>query len=373
MRTAQAFIVLATLLLSGCGLFREKEDPYVDLTKILPLDRPTIGQAIRLDVDGVGNKEWLVFYHIDLVGGNPGGSPTSAAVYRPQSVKDTRMPPYLVPALLWLPNQGYLCLFTCEASMEELISAGPNLQELVIRDKRGTDTVGVAIFRWSAELQPEGAPGEELAIGGFVPLGHFRGDFIQAAKDSVTVVRKHYDRSNLATREIYLPEAGRYYQQEVQNVDGPPSQLRSPQEAEIVFAPGPPENPAEVKLPEKLVLAFYQNYRNLSEIESYFTEAAWTKLGRRCSENACGCASKYEDVSRVMVKQLAYESELKKTTQVVAQIVCMRNDNTPDPLSTVTWQVQRQDASTWRLADVVPGGEGYLCPRAGCPPFGGGE
>ena len=372
MKRAQAILmlimVLLTLFLSGCDLFRKKEKPEVDLTVIFPDDLPTVGQAKRLNVDGVGNKEWLVFYHIDLVGGNLAGSPISAAVYRPVPVKDKRIPPHLIPALLWLPNQGYVCLFTCEATMEEVISEGPTLEELVIRDKRGNDTVGVAIFRWDEQLEFERGSEEDPGTGGFVPLGHFRGDTVLVVRDNVTVIRKNFDRSDLAAREIYIPQSGHYYQKEVRHVDAPPSKLRPPQEAEIVFALGPPEQPSDVKLPEKLVLAFYQSFRNLDTIESYFTKDAWTKIGRRCLENMCGCTSKYEDVSRVMVKQIAYEADLKKTTRVVAQVVCVNNRDQTDPINTVTWSLRKEPDSTWRLSDMVLGGDSYLCPRAGCPP-----
>lgn len=371
-RVLLILLVLSALFLGGCNMFRKKEEPDVDLTEIFPGDLPTIGQAKRLNVDGIGTKEWLVFYHIDLVGGNYGGSPTAAAVYRPVSEEDKRVPPHLVPALIWLPNQGYVCLFSCQASMEEMIGEGPDRKELVIRDNRGGDTVGVAIFRWNEYLRSEHGLEGDPVFGGFVPLGHFRGDLINVEPDKVTVIHKYYDRSDLASREIYTPESGRYYQQEVQHVDDPPGQLRSPQEAEVVFALGPPERPAEVKLPEKLVLAFYQNFRNLEEIKSYFAPDAWARLGQRCPANVCGCASKHEDVSRVMVKQIAYETDLKKTSRVVAQVVCINKNKNIDPIDTVTWSLRKEPDSTWRLSDIVPGGDGYLCPRGGCPPMGGG-
>jgi hypothetical protein len=73
-----------------------------------------------------------------------------------------------------------------------------------------------------------------------------------------------------------------------------------------------------------------------------------------------------------MVKQIAYESNLKKNTKVVAQVICIGKGNKPDPIGTVTWHLQQQPESFWRLSDVTPGGDRYLCPRTGCPPLGGG-
>lgn len=363
--------ILLTLLLTSCGLFRKEEHPEVDLTGIFPDELPAIGRAVRLDVDGVGDKEWLVFYHIDLVEGYPSGSPTTAAVYRPVPVRDKRLPPHLVPALLWLPNQGYLCLYACEAKMEDVISGEPNGKELVIRDKRGSDTVGVAIFRWNPDLVVESNP--DSGSGGFVPLGHFRADSIVVEKDRVTVIHRHHDRSDLASREIYAPAFGRYYVQEVRHVDDPPAQLGSPQEADIVFALGPPKKPAEVKQPEKLVLAFYQNFRNLAEVSTYFRREDWLRVNGLCQDTVCGCVSRRDDLSRVLVKQIAYETALSKTTNVVVQVVCIKQNNQPDPMTTLTWSLNKEPDNTWRLYDVVPGGEGYLCPRSGCPVVGAGE
>jgi hypothetical protein len=122
-----------------------------------------------------------------------------------------------------------------------------------------------------------------------------------------------------------------------------------------------------------LVLAFYQNFRDLNEIETYFRPEDWSRIGGRCPENRCGCASRHEDVSRVMVKQIAYEADLTETSQVVVQVVCVNRNGKADPIHTVTWSVHREPDSTWRLVDVAPGGDSYLCPRSGCPVVGGGE
>lgn len=376
MRETRASIILLALcavFLSGCDLFRPQDRPEVDLTEIFPTDLQAVGQAERLNVDGEGMKEWLVFYRVDLLASDQESSPVIGAVYWPVSDNDARVPPYLVPALLWQPSLGYLCLYTCEADMEDVISGGPRGEELVIRDKLGEDTVGVAMFRWKAEPKTAVGPEEELAIGRFEPLGHFRGDSIAVKKDQVIVIHKHHDRSDLASQEVYVPKDGHYYTQAVRDVDGPSGQLGSPQEAEIIFASGPPAKPAEVKLPEKLVLAFYQNFRDLNEIEKYFDQEAWSRMGGRCPEKKCGCASRHEDVSRVMVKQIAYEADLTETSQVVVQVVCVNRNGKADPISTVTWSVHRKPDSTWRLVDVVSGGDSYLCPRSGCPSVGGGE
>lgn len=361
--------VLFTLSLSGCGLLGPQEKPEVDLTEIFPRDLPSIGQVRRLNVDGGAKSEWLVFYHVDLVEDNLEGSPTIAAVYRPVTDQDSRVPPRLIPALLWLPRQGYLCLHTCEAEMRDVISGDPKGDELLILDKHGDETVGAAIFRWQKDLVAK----EGQVPGGFVPLGHFRADSINVEKDKVTVIRKQHDRSDLATREIYEPESGRYYFKEARHVDDPQGRLRSPQEAEIIFASGLPEKPGQVKLPEKLVLAFYQNFSNLDETKSYVTPAAWERMGQGCPENVCGCSSKQEDVSRVMIKQIAYEAELRQTTNVVVQVICVNKNGQSEARRTLTWSLIRRADGTWLLTGVAPGGDEYLCPPFGCHQLRAGE
>jgi hypothetical protein len=206
-----------------------------------------------------------------------------------------------------------------------------------------------------------------------VPLGSFRGDLVSVGLDQVTVIYRHNDRSDLASREIYRPINGRYYRQVVRDVDDFPGGLLSPSEAEIIFATGAPENPLEVKVPEKLVLSFYNNYNNATEVQKYFTPEAWIRFGQECANGACGCNFRREDVSRVMVKQLGYEADLKPFVTVIAQVVCVDSGGNSDLRNTVAWTLERQTDSTWRLHNVLPGGEEYLCPITGCGRIGGGE
>jgi hypothetical protein len=362
-------LLLLALALSGCGVLTQRDRPEVDLGEIFPAHLPSIGQPQRLDVDGNGEKEWLVFYHVDQVQDNKQNSPVTAAVYRPVDDRDSRLPPHLVPALLWLPGQAYPCFFTCEAEMRDVIRTDSPGKELVIQDKRDKKTVGVAIFRWRGDLLLEG----KTEPGGFVPLGHFRGDSITIEQDKIEVTRRHNDRSDLAVQETYVPIAGRYYVQEVKHVDDAPSQPLLPQKAEVVFADGPPKKPIEVKLPEKLVLSFYQNFDDRNEIESYVTPAAWKSVVQDCPENVCGCASRREGVSHVMVKQIAYPSDLGPTTQVVVQVICVNKSGHPEPSTTLTWGLNRQLDNTWLLADVFRGGDEYLCPPRDCRLLGARE
>lgn len=355
-------LVFLSLSLGACGPLGQQDRSEVNLTDIFPQDLPAVGQAKRLDVDGDGTREWLVFYHIDLVKDNLEGSPIAAAVYRPVNNSDSRLPPRIVPTLLWLPSQGYLCLHSCKAEMQDVISGEPQGKELLIRDKRGDDTVGLAIFRWQDGLATTNDP----EPGTFISLGHFRADAIEIEKDKVLLTHGLGYRSDLATREVYVPQAGHYYRKPVSADDGLEIQLRPPQEAEIVFALGPLKDPASVKLPEKLVMAFYQNFKDLDEITKYVTSFARGKVANGCPPGVCGCTSRWKDVSQVQVKQIAYETVDKPTVSVVVQVRCVRKGGRADPLGTVTWTAQRQNNGTWRLTDVLAGGGEYLCGSLGC-------
>ena len=356
-------LTLFALSLSACDVVDERDKPEVDLSDIFPKDLPSTGQAKRVNVDGKGESEWLVFYHIDLFEDDLEGSPTAAAMYRPVDNPDKRLPPYLVPTLLWLPKQGYVCLYTCEAELQDVMSGESNQgKELIVWDKRGNDRVGLAIFGWQKDRPTE----DNLGIGGFVPLGHFRADEIEVKQDEVTLVRALDYRSDIAMREVYVPQGGRYYLEPMGGADGL-ARLLSPQEAEIVFAPGSLQDPANVKLPEKLVLAFYKNFENRAEIANYVDGPFKGEIADGCPPGVCGCVSQWKDVVRVQVKQIAYERASEPTASIVVQVRCLRKgDRADDPLETVTWRAQEQGNGTWRLTDVTLGGDVILCGSLDC-------
>jgi hypothetical protein len=226
---------------------------------------------------------------------------------------------------------------------------------LVIRDRQGEVTAGAAIFRWHPELVVETCAGCEPVSGGFVPLGHFRGYSVTVQLDQVRVQRRHYDRSDLATLEIYEPRQGNYYVEAAQGVDDPNAQRQPPEWAYIIFALGLPENPAEVKQPEKLVLSYYLNYERAEEVSGYFTEADWAIIEGRCGNTVCGCTTPRNDLRRVMVKQIAYETDAVETPRVSARVLCIHNNGNPDPINDVIWLLQQKADSTWRVLDVSGG------------------
>jgi hypothetical protein len=369
-------LFLFALVATACGGSSDQQEPVIDLNEMFPSNFSIVNNTVwRFDVNLDGLKEWLVLYQ-DLSVTNFEGSPTIAAVYRPVSDQDARTAPSIVPALLWLPSQGYICFGTCEPGLWDAITETPG-PELVFLDKRGGATVGAAFFHWQNDLvkksnescMPPWDPFRAACVpDGFVPLGHFRADSVMVdpqIADRVVLTYKHNDRSDLAAQEIYVPKGGRYYRQEARTVYDARADVRSPDEAEVIFASGPPEDPTQAKLPEKLVLSFYRNYTNAAEIQRYFTSQAWLRTGQDCANGICGCNFARNDVRRVMVKQIAYESDFTKTTQVVAQVICIHNNGQRDSLEDRVWTLTRQADETWRLVDVAEGGGELLCPRAG--------
>lgn len=371
MRRSQIFLiplVLLILFLIGCETNEEPLRPEIGLDEVLPPQLPIIGNTLwRFDVNRDGKDEWLALYHIDMIAASQSGQPTIGALYRPAVDQDVHMPPSFVPALLWLPSQGYLCLHNCQPELWNVITsdAAPELVILdtVCDETACPNTVGAAIFRWEDGLEkgshencsPGWNPFRAACVpGGFVPVGHFRADSVEISPevpDRVIITHRHNDRSDLATREIYSPRAGRYYDQEVRHVYEPQAQLHPPDEAEVIFASGPPKEPTRAKLPEKLVMSFYRNYNNVQEIASYFTVEGWQRIGQNCADGRCGCVSTRDDVSRVMVKRITYEGEFKKQVEVMVDVICV-TDGGLDLKQTVVWELERQPDETWRLSNA---------------------
>ena len=365
-------LLLFFLLLSGCDRSNGGADSQVDLTKLLP-ENSAVGSPKRLDVDEDGIADWLIFYRLSPDVANPQARPIATAVYRSVADQDERLPPQLVPELVLLPNRLSLCQHTCEAAMEDVISAGPTRKELVIRDRRDTVVVGVSIFGWQEDSEKMRASGGDTPGGQFVPLGHFRADSVAVnpdQPDQVATTTLRHDRGKLAIREIYRPQSGHYYRQEMRRDYEYSGQILPPDERFIIFAAGLPADPVEVKFPEQLVLAFYLNFGNVTETQRYFTAEAWGRLGQDCPDNRCGCSSNRADVSRVMVTGIANGPDLKETTRVLAEVICVTKDGIRDPHRKVLWMLQRQDqdpltlslmgaklqyipAPTWLLSDAV--------------------
>jgi len=356
MRRAHILVAVWVLFVAfstGCDIVREPKNIVVDLNDVFP-DDLDIDHIANINMDGDKMNEWLVFYHLDLV--QEGESPTAAILYRPLRFADKRIPPCLVPDLLWLPEQGYICLYKCKHELKDVITQDSPGEELVIYDKRDKDIVGAAIFRWNKDLEEnkiiiEGA----REHGGFVPLGHFRADAVKVEPDQVILTYRHNDRSNLATQVTYMPEHGQYYRGVVKTVYDTLDDLVDFRRAELVLFPAPPKDPVQVKQPEKLVMAFYHHFRDDPEtLQAFFTESGWTNMQDGGMAEACGCESELKDVKRILVQRIAYGDQDSQETQVLIHIRCENKDEKLEKEAYFAWTVEQQPDSTWRLSTAAP-------------------
>ncbi len=353
MRRAHILVVVWVLFLTfpiGCDIVREPKNIAVDLNDVFP-DDLAVDRIERIDVDGDKMNEWLVFYHLDLV--QEGESPTAAIIYRLVRFEDKRIPPCLVPDLLWLPKQGYICLYKCEHKLQDVIQAWPG-KELIIYDRRDKDTVGAAIFRWDGHLV-EGKVniGGQNEQGGFAPLGHFRADAVELKLDQAILTHRHNDRSNLATQVTYRPTAGTYYKHPVETVYDTLDDLVDFHRAELVLLPTPPKDPAQVKQPEKLVMAFYHHFKDPNTLRAFFTDQSWTNIQNGGIAEACGCESELKDVKHILVQRIAYGDQDSQEAQVLIHIRCENKDEKMEQDAYFAWTVEQQPDSTWRLSTAT--------------------
>lgn len=208
----------------------------------------------RVDTDGDGFREWVVFYMYEL---RDGIKPVEGAVYD----SDRGDPPVLFPYSLRPTDRDYLAegiegiAFQVTLDMVQVISEqnGPDQQDLPELIVQGGNTLSIFTFREnSAEWDfPRNAPPRYPSIGSFRGSG---GVAFDEETNRVTVYdRDGFERSQLAIRSVYAlnPATNTY-------LDSYSSQkLAAPIISTIDFFEGPPVEVLNTTYPEKVVLAFY--------------------------------------------------------------------------------------------------------------------
>lgn len=223
-----------------------------------------VAKVERLDTDGDGFKEWLVFYQFDK---RAKSSPVQAAVYD----NDRGNPPVIFPYALRAPDRNYLS----EESIDISVSVEPvakdtngpqnsDANEIVIAGKNE-----LTIFRLRMPLEqqsgewdfPRDVPSRYEAIGFFRGSGNVK--FDKSTKQVIVNDRNGYERSQLAIRSVYAlqtdPATGfETYLDPIQSLgDTNPATLAAPIISTIDFFPTPPDDVINTPFPEKIVLAFY--------------------------------------------------------------------------------------------------------------------
>jgi len=256
--TVLVFAILITgtdvrqLLVTGLDRISNRTVSFVTAVPENMQDAMMARVVERVDTDGDGFKEWVVFFEFDL---QPGRSPVKIAVYD----NDRGNPPVIFPYQLRVPNREYLSenIKGVQFDMVELTpnpagspSEQPNLPEMVVQDGRQ-----LSAFRYRENSEPWDFPRDTPPR--YEPIGFFYGSggvkLDDATKEVTVIDRDKFNRSQLAMRSIYAlnPVSNSYWD------DLDPTVLAAPTMATVDFFSSPPQDVLNSPYPEKIVLAFY--------------------------------------------------------------------------------------------------------------------
>jgi hypothetical protein len=303
-------------------------DPGLTFAEILPKSWRHV-DTYRININGTGKNAWIVLYRFDLL--NEGGEnigPITAVVYQP----DDEMPPNLVTHPLHPQDRDFLCECNCTPILENVLS-GLDGEELVFYDKCGDQISRLTIFHWDENDAK------------YVATGHFCGTCIEVALDEVTVREPLQDRAQLSECKTYRAWDNRTYYQ--------PSGTPVPsKKTEIVFSKGEPDAVLDSPYPEKIVLAFYQNYDKDEKASIYFAEKVRDYLGQ-CDTGECGCIAPRHEIDHVVVTELhpapySDKDPDPKQTTVGAWIECKRRSGESEGKKYINWLLVREN-NRWQL------------------------
>jgi len=326
---------------SGAGNPGEK---YLDFAEIMP-DEWQYVDTYPLDTNRDGKLEWVVLYRFDLSDEDAlCNSPIAGVVYQPNE----RKPPCIIPYELYPqgdPDRYYLCEHECSVVMEDVLSGLTGL-ELLVRDQRDDQMVRLSIFYWKQDKEE------------YQARGHFFGNRIIVALDTVTVDQRLPGRAQLVMQCTYLPRENKnktYYEEGGQGI------LVQPDRCELIFCQGEPQDVALSPYPEKIVLAFYNHYTDGDEgVSKYFTATGWEQLGH-CAANRCGCTAARGEIEDVWVTRLQPLSETSSITPshqcedcgpdravVHSAVICKHRRGAEDAETIVLWHLVRE-GDPWKL------------------------
>jgi hypothetical protein len=366
-RVIFALILLATL--AGCvpknPFVRAKaeESPLLDFTRIYNTFNLAVQSVQRLDTDGDGLKEWVIFYRFDLPPTPETGrispkerfAPIAGLVY---DVSECR-PPSILPYALDPGDAGYLGTDRVYAEVRDLLPKDNGTPEVIVSSQTNGLVTAVSIFRWFDLTQN---PCRQRYSGqqGYRLLGTFRGDAgVEVSSDGKVTVKKmtDYTRSQLAYQYLYLPrnrEGGQTY------MDESGRKLAPPVRESITFAFGPPASPRDSPYPEKSVLAFYQDLgKNNEAARAYLAADADPSV----TETNYGLGVPLDDLSYVVVSAVEYTPDIEReknheSVEVTVRVRAVHKDNSTEPVREVRWLLEgvpipeRTDCE-WRLSKVL--------------------
>jgi hypothetical protein len=353
MRRVQTYAIFALLALpalaNACGQPSLTPTPTSTPDPVDRCLREIFPQEWRIDklqrVSAGGETsagEWVVFYRV----GDSSAS-LNAVAYRLAGGENGV--PSLVGYRLDSPYGGHVCECQCRAERDDLLSAwtGP---ELVIRDECGEECTRLLAYRWVTTSTEY-----ELLL-------HFDGLCIDTEIDRVMVSNDAANRAELARRCAYsLPEG-----EPVPGEQQPLNRETCPQDCELVFSGGLPDDVLASPYPEAIVLAFYSQYTDTAKTEGYFAAGSWELMGR-CEAGRCGCPVMPSPIARVRVIEMEVHEDrhhVDCTDQecppdnaaVETKAICKYEDGSRQTIS-VTWLLMREN-SGWRLMSTAESPDG---------------
>lgn len=304
----------------------------------------------RLDLDGDGEMERVLFYRYDLVSGR---SPYGAIVLDLNNCRPRGIDSYeLIPI-----DRDYLSESVIDIELRDIPNVGGSQEVLIWGKSPDNVRTELAIFQWydySQACSPP-APGQR----GYWSLGFFRGTGgIQIDGSRVRVKDRAFERSQLAVARAYDPVSGSYRQ----SPDGP---MLDPVSKAVEFTFTPPTPAPQTYYPEKSVLAFYLAIGlNTSEAKGYLSSDAAARYidgdyGRDVAEPG-------QLTSMAEVKEIAYFPDVEKERRheriaVEVMVVNRRPDGTiTGPFRYRVWVegVPKKGAfpydCEWRIVDFEP-------------------
>jgi len=225
-----------------------------------------------------------------------------------------------------------LCECACEIETENVLS-GLDGDEVVVSDQCNEAVTRLTIFHWDVDKKI------------YVSPGHFLADDIAVSRDKVLLKEHLLGRAQLIKIRTYYPDDNRtYYRQ------GELCTLLDCRKEEIAFCHGEPEDPLCSRYPEKVVLAFYEHYKDDETAPTYFTEKVRDHLGQ-CDAGECGCTAPRHEIAHVRVTYLQPEEPTQPDPNravVGVRVVCERRDGAEEGERYIRWHLVRE-GDHWQL------------------------
>lgn len=357
--------ILLAAILAGCGrqlsslpLLNQKNEraiPFAEIYEERFRDNFKLEKTERLDVDGDGDDEWLVFYRFDpYETGNWANTPVHGIVYDAVPCEVPVIEEYRLPT----PDNDYLSEGRIRVTLDDILAEpgkSGGIDELVVFGDGNVKTLSFYRF-----FDRRTNPCRRIEEGerGFQLLGLFRAN-ASIERDGKVVVTKDrtvLERSQLAIQKKYLPREdltiGETYLQ-------PNGQLVFPAEQTVAFTFGLPEDPRDSPYPEKSVATFYLALGvNNEKAKSFLTDELQPAF-----ENTTGLPIPVSQISHVLIYSLSYtpdpEAERAREDRFVEVVVAAVNkQGIRQAPRRVRWRLaavpipDRQDCE-WRLAELV--------------------